>query len=80
MPFISGHGSVLAVHFQTISMHKAFFNCNELKSGVCLSKSFLSLYVLADGCQGKPFSQNLRTQSNYFFFNKIVLDLNNELI
>lgn len=55
MPFINAHCSVLRVHFQTISMYKAFFNANKLKSGVCLSKSFLRLYVLVYGCHGKPF-------------------------
>ena len=55
MPFINAHYSALEAHFQNIFMYKAFFNSNKLKSGVCLSKSLLSLYVLANGCQGKPF-------------------------
>lgn len=55
MPFINVNCSALEAHFQNISMYKAFYNYNKLKSGVNLSKQFLRIKVLAHGCQGKPF-------------------------
>lgn len=55
MLFTNAYFSALGEDFSNISRYKAFLNSSKLKSGICLSKKFLSLYVLFKGCHRRGF-------------------------